>query len=377
MSKLIRKYISILIACIILLGLNACTPAENSTDEAKSIQSTVIEIEKYGHAVLDITTADFTDHGYEFGDIVCVSFDSHEFNMPFFDGYYSTPGTEMLRGMAADENIAICINYGDFSNETGIEIGDCVEISMAEKAGMLSFYELSALKYSDNRADYSDDVTFANFRAVTSGAIGDGKLYRSASPINNEHGRASYANALIADAGVATVLNLADSEEDIAEYCKAEDFDSEYYRALYESGNVIVLDLNVNFYSDEFNTTLIEGLCFLAQNDPPYSIHCTEGKDRAGFTTMLLEALMGAELQEIIDDYMLSFYNYYGIDKENEPERYETVLNTNLLTMLYHITGTDSAEELAQADLESAATNYLLTHGMAESDILALKDKLR
>lgn len=190
---------------------------------------------------------------------------------------------------------------------------------------MLTFYELSALKYSDNRAEYSDDVTFANFRAITAGTIGDGKLYRSASPINNEHRRASYANNLIAQAGVATVLNLADSEEDIAEYCEAEDFDSEYYRSLYESGNVIALDLNVNFYSDEFNTTLIEGLRFLAQNDP---------------------------------------------------ERYETVLNTNLFTMLYHVTGTETIEELAQTDLESAVTNYLLRHGMDESTIQALKDKL-
>ena len=377
MNKLIRKSIAILVLCVLVLNLSSCSLAEKPSDKAGAVRATVIEIEKYGHAVLDITTADFTAIGYELGDIVCVRFGSYEADMPFFDGYYSTPGTEMLRGTSAEKNIAICINYGDFAKETGIAIGNHVEITMAEKAGMLTFYELSALKYSDNRADYSDDVTFANFRAVTAGAIGDGKLYRSASPINNEHGRASYANTLIAEAGVATVLNLADSEEDIAEYCEAEGFDSEYYRSLYESGNVIVLDLNVNFYSDEFNTTLIEGLRFLAQNDPPYSIHCTEGKDRAGFTAMLLEALMGAKLQEIIDDYMLSFYNYYGIDKESEPERYETILNTNLFTMLYHVTGTDTVEELGQTDLEAAVTDYLLQHGMNESDISALKDKLR
>ena len=377
MNKLIRKSIAICILCVLVLSLSSCSLMEKSSKKAGTVNAIVVEIEKYGHAVLDITTADFTDRGYEFGDIVCVHFDSYEFDMPFFDGYYSTPGTEMLRGASAEENVAICINYGDFSKETGIAIGDHVEITMVEKAGMLAFYELSALKYSDNRADFSDDITFANFRAVTVGAIGDGKLYRSASPINNEHGRARYANTLIAEAGVATVLNLADSEEDIAEYCAAEDFESEYYRALYESGKVITLDLNVNFYSDEFNTTLIEGLCFLAQNEPPYSIHCTEGKDRAGFTAMLLEALMGAELQEIIDDYMLSFYNYYGIDKEKEPERYETVLNTNLFTMLYHVTGTDTREELEQTDLEAAVTDYLLRHGMNESDISALRDKLR
>ena len=92
---------------------------------------------------------------------------------------------------------------------------------------------------------------------------------------------------------------------------------------------------------------------------------------------MLLAALMGAELEEIIDDYMLSFYNYYGIDKESEPERYEAVLNNNLLVILYHVTGVNTYEELLQVDLESAVTKYLLDAGMEENDILTLKEKLR
>ena len=282
----------------------------------------------------------------------------------------------MLRGSNPNENIAVCINYGDFSAETGIAPGDIVEITMAEKAGMLALQELCSLQYSNDRADYADDATFANFRAVTIGRIGNGKLYRSASPINNENGRAVYANDLIASVDVAAVLNLADSIEDIEAYCEAEDFASVYYRDLYEAGNVMALDLTANFYSDEFAASVADGLTFLAQNDPPYSIHCTEGKDRAGFTAMVLEALMGADLQEIIDDYMLSFYNYYGITKETEPERYEVVLNTNLYPMLYHVTGVNAYEELTQVDLESAVTNYLLDAGMSEDDILTLKTKL-
>ena len=376
MRKLIRKHISILIVCVMLLNLSGCALAENSSGETKSIQATVIEIEKYGHAVLDITTADFTGYGYELGDVVRVQFGSFELEMPFYDGYYSNPGSFMLRGLAPEKNIAVCINYGDLSQETGIALGDTVEISMANKAGMLAYQELCALKYSNDRADYNDDVTFANFRAVTIGSIGDGKLYRSASPINNAHGRASYANAFIEAAGVATVMNLADSDEDIAEYFAAEGFNSEYYRGLYENGRVIALDMNANFYSEAFAASVADGLRFLAQNDPPYSIHCTEGKDRAGFVAMILGALMGAELQEIVDDYMLSFYNYYGITKENEPERYMAMLNTNLYAMLYHVTDVNSYEELTQVDLESAITKYLLDAGMTEEDIVTLKNKL-
>ena len=78
------------------------------------------------------------------------------------------------------------------------------------------------MQYSNNREDFSDDASFANFRAVTAGRIGYGKLYRTASPVNNENGRADYADALIESVGVATVLNLADSAEDIEEFCAEE-----------------------------------------------------------------------------------------------------------------------------------------------------------
>ena len=376
MNKPIKKAVAILVLCVMIMNLSACAPAEKPSDKTEEVRATVIKIEKFGHAVLDITTADFADFGYDLGDVVCVRFDSYEADMPFFDGYYSNPGAVMLRGLAPEENVAVCINYGDFSDETGIALGDIVEITMAEKAGMLAVQELCSLKYSNDRADYSDDVTFANFRAVTAGRIGNGKLYRSASPINNEKGRASYADDLIASVDVAAVLNLADSNEDIEEFCKAEDFDSVYYRNLYETGNVIALDLTANFFSDKFAHSIAEGFRFLAYSAPPYCVHCTEGKDRAGFTVMLLAALMGAELEEIVDDYMLSFYNYYGIDKETEPERYEAVLNNNLLAMLYHVTGVNTYEELAQIDLESAVTQYLLDAGMTQNDLLALKENL-
>ena len=377
MNSLFRKYIALLTLCAMVLCLSACAVTANPPVSAETVYATVVGIEKYGHTVLDITTSDFIAGGYALGDIVRVRFGSYESDMPFYDGYYSAPGDVMLRGASAQDNIALCINYGDFARETGLAIGDQVEITMVEKAGMRAFYELCALNYSDNPAEYADAAAFANFRPVTAGSIGSGKLYRSASPIDNTHGRAGYANAFLAEAGVATVLNLADSDADIEAFLEEADFDSDYYRSLYESGKVIALDLNAIFFSDEYAAALVEGLRFLARNDPPYSVHCQEGKDRAGFALMLLEALMGAQLQEIIDDYMRSFYNYYGVDKETEPRRYEMILSTNLLPMLYHVTDTATFEELAQTDLEIAATNYLLRNGMDEKDILTLKEKLR
>ena len=376
MKKAIKRCIAILFFCIMALQLSSCNKMEDDTNKSFTLQATVIEIEKYGHAVLDITTADFMKEGYNLGDVVCVRFGSCEYTMPFFDGYYSNPGNLLLRGSAPEDYIAVCINYGDFCDVNDVEVGDSAEIIMVEKAGMLAIQELYALQYSNNREDYSDDASFANFRTVAVGGIGNGKLYRTASPINNENGRADYADDLIESVGVTTILNLADSDEDVDGYLADSNCDSEYYRHLYEAGSVIAIDLTGNFYSEEFASSVAKGLTFLARNETPYCIHCTEGKDRTGFTAMLLEALVGATLDEIVNDYMISFYNYYGIDKEQDPQRYQAVLDVNLMEMMLHITGAESVEQLEQIDLETAVTSYLIKSGMSQEDIVMLKQKL-
>lgn len=375
MKKIIRSCIAIIIVCMIAMQLVSCKTNDGNDNKAEIVQANVIKIEKYGHAVLDITTADFIAAGYDLGDVVCVSFGTYEYTMPFYDGYYSNPQNLMLRGSTLEDYIAVCINYGDFSSEKNINIGDTARITMSEKAGMRDIQELYSLQYSNNLNDYSDAETFANFRAVTAGRIKEGKLYRTASPINNETGRANFANNFIESVGVATVLNLSDSYQDVEKYLANTNCNSEYYRNLYANGKVIAVDLTGNFYSDEFAYSVVEGLNFLAKNEPPYCIHCTEGKDRTGFTAMILEALLGATLDEIIDDYMLSFYNYYGINKDKEPKRYQAVLNVNLMEMLSHVTG-ESVERLYDINLETSITSYLIGVGMAQNDILTLKEKL-
>ena len=365
---------AIMIACMMAIQLVACTPDRNA-NKAKIVQASVVEIEKYGHAVLDITTADFIASGYNLGDVVCVSFGDHEYTMPFYDGYYANPKSLLLRGTSPDEYIAVCINYGDFSNEKNITVGDTATITMSEKAGMRDIQELFSLQYSNNPNDYADAETFTNFRAITIGNIKPGKLYRMASPINNKNGRAVFVSTILQSIGIKSVLNLADSKEDVEEFLANTDSYLEYYRNLYEKGNVIAVDLSGNFYSEEFERSIAEGLTFLAKNEPPYCIHCTEGKDRTGYTAILLEALMGATLDEIINDYMLSFYNYYGIDQEHEPQRYQAVLDINVMAMLRNVTGV-STDKLGQIDLEAAATSYLLAAGMTQENISILKEKL-
>jgi len=259
---------------------------------------------------------------------------------------------------------------GNFASTYNVSIGDKVIFSMLEKEGYLSEYLLHQLKRTNERNDYASDSIFANFRSIATTGIKPGLLYRSSSPVNNEIGRAAYANGLAEAVGINTMINLSDSEEDIKAYFEAEGFNSDYYKSLYDAGKVITLNMGVDISGEDFGQKLVQGLRFLINNDGPYLFHCTEGKDRAGFFAALIEALMGASKDEIVEDYMQSYINYFGISKDSV--QYNTISN-DVIEMLKAIAGT---EDLDNVDLLKAAEDYLVKGGVDIEKINALKDKL-
>src|SRR5699024_9182094 len=106
-----------------------------------------------------------------------------------------------------------------------------------------------------------------------------------------------------------------------------------------------------------------EGLRFLNNNEGPYLIHCTEGKDRAGFVSALLECLMGASLDEVVADYMTTYENYYRVEKGSE--QHASIAESNILASLTTvICGLEKGSDISKVDLAKAAENYLLKIGM-------------
>ena len=337
---------------------------------------TVKEIEKYGHASLDVTIKDFEKAGFALGDTVNVSFDNGFTveGIPYFNGYYVDNGEYMLRAYPGHETIAVCINYGKLGEVAGVDVGSKAVITLAEKAGALAVYEMNQLERTNERKDYKSDEIFANFREIKLGDIAPGVLFRTSSPINPEIGRAAYADDLIEKAGVKTVVDLADTKEEVEGYIAAEGFDSPYYKGLFEDGQVITLAMPAAYADHEFKTKLGEGLVFLSEHEGPYAFHCNEGKDRAGFTAALLESLMGAKLADIRADYMQSYVNYYGLKKNTD--KYDLIQSANIDAMLRAIAGVEKDADLAKVDLEKAAESYLASCGLTADQIGALKTAL-
>ena len=345
--------------------------AGKSVFRKPSIRGKVTEIEKYGHAVTNITIDKFNKKGFKLADNLAVVFDNgFVLEAPYLDGYLVNNGMPLVRAYKGQTNIAICINYGKLNEVAGVKPGDKFTIFMSRKQGYAEAYSVRKLERTNNRADYASDEVFANFREIKLGKIAAGTLYRSSSPVNNELGRASYADKLLEGAKVATVVNLADSKEKVEGFTQKEDFKSPYYANLFKNGKVITLNLGLAFTSKEFKEGIAKGVQFMADNAAPYHFHCLEGKDRAGYMAVFLESLMGATKEEIIDDYMKSYENYYKVTKDSK--QYEYIKN-DVVMMMESIAG---GKDLSVEKLTKGAEDMLLANGVKAEDIARLKEKL-
>ena len=239
-------------------------------------------------------------------------------------------------------------------------------LSLEEKGGYAEQLKLHQLNMSNSREDYPGltDEQYANFRNIATSGMGAHVLYRSSSPVNPKYNRNREADAAVNAAGIRTVINLTDSAGVMKGY---EDYAQTYYSRL----DILPLDLVVDFGSDSFREGLAKGFRYMIDHDGPYLIHCTMGKDRAGFTSAVLECLMGASADEVVADYMVSYYNYYGIGPD--ADTYEALADSNIRKTLAAAFG---VEDIADADLAAQAEAYLKAIGLSGDEIAALKAKL-
>ena len=319
------------VSLMLVLSLLAVCLAPVAAEAPGELNATVTEIQKYGNVVLSITCKELMDAGFSYGDIVTVTVGGIGYDMPIGSNYADVDqGSMICRAVRSEaegtDYVLVAINMGDFATIAGIatkakieedpgyrwtyimELPVTVTISMKEKGAYYDEYVMRQLFRSLERGDYPDltDSEFANFRPVTTTGMGKGILYRSSSPVNPEINRSAQATAAAEAAGIRTVMNLADAESALVNY---EGYEGSWYSTL----NVIPLNLGVDFVADDFRSGLAEGFRFIASHEGPYLVHCNEGKDRAGFASAILECLMGATAEEVVADYMVTYYNYYGV----------------------------------------------------------------
>lgn len=361
------------LVCFLLIALLAFT---SSCQRDKHIETSISEINKYGHAVLKISQTEFKKQGVSLGDIVQVEVNDNTYTMPYFSGYYVDEGEYVLYASKTDNEVSVCINFGSFTNKHGVVAGDEVKVKIFNKGGAIGIQEANSLVHSNRREDFASDEIFSNFRMVTLGNIKENILYRSASPINDKHKRASITNKLVENAQIKTIANLADNKEIIYEAVMNTDFDSNYYLDLYENNHVEFFPLTLNYKTDYFGDLATKAVIYIAENEGPYLVHCTEGDFRTDFVIMLISLLMGATVQEVCDDYMLTYANYYNLTKESNLTKYNNILESYCMGSLRHIAGVGENDNISNINFEVKAQQFLMKYGMTQSQINTLKEKL-
>ena len=332
---------------------------------------------EFGGVYIQTTIDDFNALGFQYGDSVDVTFSNGYTlkDLPCYNGYYTANGEPLLVAYPGYPYIKAAINNGDdLWTVAGLSEGDTATITLNTQGKYLDIQNARDIQYTDNRDDYESDAVFANFRAVQAGEIQPDRLFRSASPCDNQHNRAPYVDKLLGEAGVQWILNLANDAENIEYYFDEPDFASPNFAVLYEAGKVDAIALNMNYSSAVFREKLAAGLANMSAQTGPYLVHCTEGKDRTGFVCMLLEALCGASYQEIVDDYMLTYANYYGITETSDPNRYSVIVANVLDPMIRSMAG--DGVDITTADLSACAVQFLQNAGMTDEQITALRDRL-
>ena len=376
--KMYKRLISILMIITALILVAGCGRIEPEETGAVLKDYAISHDTEFGGIYINITIDDFNKLGFKFGDSINVKF-SNGYSLediPYYNGYYTHNGETLLVGYPGYPYIRLGINNGDdLWKIAGVGEDDKADIEVNKAGAYIAIQEARNIQYEDERDKYSSDEVFANFRAVSVTGMKKDILYRAASPCDNQHNRAPYVDKLIQGAGVKTIIDLADNDEKIQKYIKADDFNSPYFLSLYEGGTVYPIALNMNYDSDEFREKLSTGMRAIIENDGPYLVHCTEGKDRTGFVCILLEAFCGASYDEILADYMTTYDNYYKISLTNEKDKYDTIIGDVLNPMVYHVAGDENAD-LKTADLAASAEQYMKNIGLSDDEIAKLRDRL-
>ena len=373
--KKILGLVFVVLFCV-LLAISTNDKKEDKKDNTIKVTTFITRDEKYDAAILSLSQEDFEKSGFILGDSVDVTFENGYTltDIPYYNGYYVKTGYPLTVAYPGFDNVYITFNNKGIFTDNGFKEGDSVTVTLNERGKYSPVQSSLGQIYSFNREDYESDEQFCNFRSISVNGLTDNLIYRGASPIDNSRSRAAYTDSLLKQNNIRLVIDLADTAEDFENYRSKDDFSSYYFESLNNEGRVIFLGMGSSYENIEYKESLVVGLREIDNSDGPIYIHCMEGKDRTGFVCMLLGALSGGTYEDLKKDYMVTYRNYYDVDYETSPDKYDAIVDLYFDTFTEYLTGTDNIEDLKRADFLESARQYLLSGGMSEIEIDQLKE---
>ncbi|MFC7446613.1 tyrosine-protein phosphatase [Rhodococcus daqingensis] len=148
-----------------------------------------------------------------------------------------------------------------------------------------------------------------------------------------------------------------------------------------EQGRQFMVDTNRSFVTDPARRAgFAQVLSDIAAGDGAQLFHCTSGKDRTGWTAMLLQSIAKVPAQTIMDDYLLS-NTYLEATNQKTLAQITAALGAQAAANLTPVLGVDASfleAGLAQITADYGTVDGYLTEGLGLSPatIAALKAKL-
>ena len=375
-NNIMKKSLIIFTALVLASTITGCSRS-NKNKEPILENYSIHRDEEFGGAYIDISIDGFNKLGFKFGDSLNLYFSNNVAytDIGYYSGYYVPAGQELVVGYPGYDYIKFCINYGDdvytmnnFDKDTKVTI----KINQAQRYKAIE--ETLSISYSNDINEYDSKEQFANFREIKVGNIKDGLLYRGASPIDNRKNRAAVVDDLLEEYNISYVIDLADKRETVDDFYADKDFNSPYFKSLDEDGDVFLLGMAAAYKNDDFAGKMKDMFLNILEADGPFYIHCLEGKDRTGYVCMVIEALCGATYEELIDDYFITYHNYYGIEKDTS--KYELIKEIHIDEMIRYVFEFHESTNLLTANYRSRVNDYLLAIGLTQDQIDAVQTKL-
>ncbi len=386
------KKLSFFVALVTAALFASCSDNNDETPASAGIISgRIVEVNDYGQPIPNFTPADMKRVGFDYGDLLEVTIGNNIRleHLPYVSSFNEVAilGPSYVDYLAHGDDYGFAMLNGDFHYYIGGEVGDTVVMKLQEKGGYKKTYELMKSVYQIERQADETAEQYANFRMINTTGIASGVIYRSSNPLNCDKnpGRYVVVDSLAREVGIKTEIDLADTPEKVRTYMASEGYASTYCPKLFNEGRTIACGMMANTFHKDFKAKMGEAVRFMIANEPPYLIHCNEGKDRCGFVSMVLEAFAGASVDELCRDYMVTMLNFYHIPDNGESYNLRQSLSVN--RMLWLLCHEDALNDYASIDwdyklsslegqVQPAAEKYLKECGLTDSECQQLREIL-